>query len=400
MANGDFADLAKKYSGGPSAAQGGELGQWKRGALGQVLEDATFPLKVGDSTQPIRTRQGWLILKVTEHTAAGPSPMKDVESQIQEAVYMQAMQPALRTYLTKLREDSYVELAPGFVDSGASENEAKTLFTSYTPPPVKKKKVKAKSRFDNHRGGYQTVAAKKDVVASPDTTGGRTITGPDAKPAVDPVTGLAVVAPTKTANGTKIASGKAPKKLKREKIRYGQAPRNSLKGGSDDETETTAVSPNAAAPGAVMSSGGAAPATDSAASADLGDNPLTPAEPAKKKTRYAAKAPEVKAKKAATVTAKAKEKAVAVAAPASTEEKADTQQQAAPLGLAGDTAKKKKKAKKVKGAPKERLAEKAPVAKPVAPTIDQTANPNLAPTDVPAPAPKPAPSQPAPQPQM
>ena len=172
-----FADLAKKYSGGPSAAQGGELGLFKRGALAKVLEDQTFDLKVGESTQPIRTRQGFVILKVTEHAAAGAQPMKDVEPQIQEALYIDAMQPALRTYLTKLREDSYVDIQPGFVDSGASAKETKPVFTAYAPPAVKKPKVaKDKARFD--RGGhYATVAAPKEVVAGPDTTGGRTLTG-------------------------------------------------------------------------------------------------------------------------------------------------------------------------------------------------------------------------------
>ena len=42
MQNGDFAELAKKFSGGPTAAQGGELGEFKRGALAKVLEDQTF----------------------------------------------------------------------------------------------------------------------------------------------------------------------------------------------------------------------------------------------------------------------------------------------------------------------------------------------------------------------
>ena len=101
-----FEELAKTNSGGPTAAQGGDLGMYKRGALAKVLEDQTFSLKAGEWTAPIRTRQGFVILKVTEHQAAGVAPLKDVEPQVQEAMYMEAMQPALRTYLTKLREDA------------------------------------------------------------------------------------------------------------------------------------------------------------------------------------------------------------------------------------------------------------------------------------------------------
>ena len=109
-------------------------------------------------------------------------------------MYIQQMQPKLRAYLTTLREQAYVDIQPGFLDTGASGKESKPVFTAYAPPAVKKKKVKDKARFD--RGGrYSTVAATKKapaVVASPDTTGTRTLTGADAAP-VDPKTGLAVM---------------------------------------------------------------------------------------------------------------------------------------------------------------------------------------------------------------
>ncbi|MBS1822890.1 MAG: peptidylprolyl isomerase, partial [Acidobacteria bacterium] len=101
-AGAKFEDTAKTYSGGPTASQGGDLGLFKRGALAKVLEDQTFALPAGGVTAPIRTRQGFVILKVTEHQEAGIPALKDIEPQIQEGVYMQAMQPALRAYLTKL----------------------------------------------------------------------------------------------------------------------------------------------------------------------------------------------------------------------------------------------------------------------------------------------------------
>ena len=97
--------------------------------------------------------------------------MKGVEPQIQEAIYMQQMQPKLREYLTKLRAESYVDIQPGFVDSGATGNESKLVNTAYAPPPVKKKKaVVQKARYD------RAAISRKAVVASPDSTGGRTLT--------------------------------------------------------------------------------------------------------------------------------------------------------------------------------------------------------------------------------
>jgi parvulin-like peptidyl-prolyl isomerase len=44
----DFADLAIKYSQGPSARVGGDIGYFDHGSLGQPIEDLIFQMKVGD----------------------------------------------------------------------------------------------------------------------------------------------------------------------------------------------------------------------------------------------------------------------------------------------------------------------------------------------------------------
>ena len=129
-AGANFEDVAKKNSDGPSAAQGGDLGVFKRGALAKELEDKTFAMKAGEVSDVIRTKQGFVILKVTEHQVAGIPPMKDVEPRIQDALYYQKLQPALRAYLTKLREEAYIDIKPGYVDSGASPNQTKPIETS------------------------------------------------------------------------------------------------------------------------------------------------------------------------------------------------------------------------------------------------------------------------------
>src|SRR6185312_4161361 len=81
-----FADVAKKYSKGPTAADGGDLGYFKRGALAKQLEDTVFAMKPDSVSDPIRTKQGFVILEVTEHTTGGVPPLKEVEPQIQNAL--------------------------------------------------------------------------------------------------------------------------------------------------------------------------------------------------------------------------------------------------------------------------------------------------------------------------
>ena len=125
-----FDDLAKQYSNGPTSAVGGDLEYFKRGTLSKELENQVFSLKVGEFTQPVRTNQGFVILKVTEHQSGGVPPLKDVETQIQEQVYMVKLQPALRDYLMKLREEAFIDIKPGYIDSGASPNETQPIYTT------------------------------------------------------------------------------------------------------------------------------------------------------------------------------------------------------------------------------------------------------------------------------
>ncbi len=138
-----FEDIAKKNSDGPSAAQGGDLGYFKRGTLAKELEDKTFAMKSGEVSDIIRTKQGFVILKVVEHHNAGIPPMSEIEPRIQDALYMQRLQPALRAYLQKLREDAYIDIKAGYVDTGASPNQTKPVETATKSPsakPLKKKK--------------------------------------------------------------------------------------------------------------------------------------------------------------------------------------------------------------------------------------------------------------------
>ncbi|HTV65102.1 MAG TPA: peptidylprolyl isomerase [Bryocella sp.] len=144
---GNFDDLAKKYSNGPTSGIGGDLEYFKRGTMSKELESKVFAMDAGQYTEPIRTNQGFVILKVTEHQKSGVPALKDVENQIQEQIYLAKLQPALRDYLTKLREDAYIDIKPGYLDTGASPNETKPIYTTAaattdnSDKPKKKKKL-------------------------------------------------------------------------------------------------------------------------------------------------------------------------------------------------------------------------------------------------------------------
>lgn len=135
----DFGEMAKRFSDGSTAKQGGFLGMYKRNELAKELEDVVFKMKKNELTGVMDTKQGFLILQVMEHFDEGQQPQAKVENEIMERLYSERMEPALREYLKKLREQSYVVIKPGFQDmSGGGNSEIQEV--SAVPESTKAKK--------------------------------------------------------------------------------------------------------------------------------------------------------------------------------------------------------------------------------------------------------------------
>jgi peptidyl-prolyl cis-trans isomerase D len=78
----DFAELAKKYSKDPSAADGGELGFVGRKDFAGAIGDTLFSMKVGDVAGPVKSQFGYHILKLEEIHAAEVKPFEAVRSEL------------------------------------------------------------------------------------------------------------------------------------------------------------------------------------------------------------------------------------------------------------------------------------------------------------------------------
>jgi peptidyl-prolyl cis-trans isomerase SurA len=114
-----FSTVVKKYSDDPSVDQEGDIGLQKMSTLAPGIAAAVNKLDVNEDTPPMPIRTGFLILRLQERFSQGIPPFEEVESHVNETLYSQRMQPKLREYLTQLRKDSYIFLAPGYVDTGA-----------------------------------------------------------------------------------------------------------------------------------------------------------------------------------------------------------------------------------------------------------------------------------------
>jgi parvulin-like peptidyl-prolyl isomerase len=107
----DFAALAAQYSEGPGADKGGLLGTFSKGEMESALDDAAFDLEPGRISELIETPRGFHILRVDEVLPAGHKKLEDVQDEIRDALYGEAVQNRFSDFLARgLRERHHVEI--------------------------------------------------------------------------------------------------------------------------------------------------------------------------------------------------------------------------------------------------------------------------------------------------
>jgi peptidyl-prolyl cis-trans isomerase SurA len=143
-----FEDLATANSDSPTGPQGGDIGSYERGKLRPELEKLVWDQPKGFVTDPIRLNNGFLLLKVDEHQKAGLAGFDEVQNEVTQKLFSPRFQPELRKYLTDLRLNAFLEIKPGYEDTGAAPGK-KTDWVDpaeIKPETVTKEQVAAKQR--------------------------------------------------------------------------------------------------------------------------------------------------------------------------------------------------------------------------------------------------------------
>jgi peptidyl-prolyl cis-trans isomerase SurA len=91
-----------------------------KGLMDKPIEDLVFGAKKGFVSDVIRRPNSFLILKVDERFEAGQAPFEEVKAAIQDRISQTKMEGKVRAYLTTLREDAFLEIKEGSLDSGAA----------------------------------------------------------------------------------------------------------------------------------------------------------------------------------------------------------------------------------------------------------------------------------------
>lgn len=105
---GDFAELAKKHSTDPGAAQGGDLGFFKKDDMVPEFATAAFGLKPGEITQiPVKTQFGWHIIKLEERRSAAPPTFEESRDELRQKLIQDAYQKLSATARTGVKVERF-----------------------------------------------------------------------------------------------------------------------------------------------------------------------------------------------------------------------------------------------------------------------------------------------------
>src|SRR5579859_5043961 len=101
----DFAELAKKKSKDPGAADGGDLGFFTKDQMVPEFSAVAFALEPGKISDPVKSQFGWHVIKVEEKRNRKAPDFDQVKSQIETYVTRKAQ----ADYVAKLRENAKIE---------------------------------------------------------------------------------------------------------------------------------------------------------------------------------------------------------------------------------------------------------------------------------------------------
>jgi peptidyl-prolyl cis-trans isomerase C len=103
---GNFEELAKERSTGPSGPQGGDLGWFAAGSMVPAFGQAVQTMDKGDySSEPVQTQFGWHVILLEDTRDTEPPPFEEVKAGLKE----QAQRQQLQDYVASLRAKAKVE---------------------------------------------------------------------------------------------------------------------------------------------------------------------------------------------------------------------------------------------------------------------------------------------------
>ena len=105
-----FADLARTYSQGPAAADGGDIGEFAKEALSPKIQAALDGLAPGQSTAVLDTDQGYQLFYVEAINRTEGKPLDSVREEIHQKLFAEVVDKKFLSWLEDLRSQSHIKI--------------------------------------------------------------------------------------------------------------------------------------------------------------------------------------------------------------------------------------------------------------------------------------------------
>ena len=106
----DFAVLALKFSKGPGAEDGGDIGFIQTSQLDPTLKIIIDNMNVGDISRPMVTPAGIQIIKLLEKQEKGVKTLEEVKGHIYDALYSEEINKRFEAWIKELRETAFIKI--------------------------------------------------------------------------------------------------------------------------------------------------------------------------------------------------------------------------------------------------------------------------------------------------
>jgi peptidyl-prolyl cis-trans isomerase SurA len=109
LAGEDFGKIAAEVSDSASKANGGLIGPFALADVAEALRKTLDPMKPGDITAPLRTANGFQILKLETRKESVVQPFESVRDLVADRVYNARQQGEMRKFLARVRSRALIE---------------------------------------------------------------------------------------------------------------------------------------------------------------------------------------------------------------------------------------------------------------------------------------------------
>jgi parvulin-like peptidyl-prolyl isomerase len=106
----DFAQLAREYSKDPSKDRGGDIGYFVKGQLMPQIEEVALGLDVGQTSDVIRTKFGYHIIRMTEKIEPRTVELSEVRDAIEKELKDKAQQANMDEMIKNLRSKARIKI--------------------------------------------------------------------------------------------------------------------------------------------------------------------------------------------------------------------------------------------------------------------------------------------------